>query len=138
MSENILIVGTGRMGLVLGAALKQMQAVERLVYFGRAMEPPPHPLFDGDGAAEYHVGPQPIPSGINIVILKPVAERQGPGMDAMSVVADLNRRFSEIQEALIAVFPLMTLLVAIRTPAEIPPPWFPLVPMLRFPVTCCS
>lgn len=67
--ENLLIVGTGRMGLALGAALKQMRAVDRLIFFGRAMEPPPHPLFDGDGAAEYRVGPQPIPSGTTIVIL---------------------------------------------------------------------
>ena len=44
-------------------------------------------------------------AGINFVILKPFEERQGPGMDAKSVVADLNRRFAEIQEAFIAVFP---------------------------------
>jgi len=57
------------MGLALGAALKQMHAVERLVFFGRAMEPPPHPLFDGEDAAEYRIGAQPIPSGTTIVIL---------------------------------------------------------------------
>ena len=67
--ENLVIVGTGRMGLALGAALKQMHAVERLVFFGRAMEPPPHPLFDGDNAAEYRIGPQPIPSGTTVLIL---------------------------------------------------------------------
>jgi multidrug efflux pump len=44
-------------------------------------------------------------AGINFVILKPFEERHGPGMDANSVVADLNRRFAEIQEAFIAVFP---------------------------------
>ncbi|HEX7282612.1 MAG TPA: efflux RND transporter permease subunit, partial [Vicinamibacterales bacterium] len=45
-------------------------------------------------------------AGINFVILKPFEERQGkPGMDATSVAADLNRRFSEIQEAFVAVFP---------------------------------
>jgi multidrug efflux pump len=45
-------------------------------------------------------------AGINFVILKPFEERQGqPGMDANSVVADLNQRFAEIQEAFIAVFP---------------------------------
>ena len=45
-------------------------------------------------------------AGINFVILKPFEERQGhPSMDANSVVADLNRRFSEIQDAFIAVFP---------------------------------
>jgi predicted short-subunit dehydrogenase-like oxidoreductase (DUF2520 family) len=67
--ENIVIVGAGRMGLALGAALQQMHAVERLIFFGRAMEPPPHPLFDGEAAAEYRIGPQPIPSGTTILIL---------------------------------------------------------------------
>jgi multidrug efflux pump len=44
-------------------------------------------------------------AGINFVVLKPFEERKGPGMDAASVVADLNQRFAEIQEAFIAVFP---------------------------------
>ncbi|HEX6063012.1 MAG TPA: Rossmann-like and DUF2520 domain-containing protein [Longimicrobiales bacterium] len=69
MSENIVIVGAGRMGLALGAALRQVHAAERLIFFGRAMEPPPHPLFDGEDAAEYRIGPQPIPSGTTILIL---------------------------------------------------------------------
>jgi predicted short-subunit dehydrogenase-like oxidoreductase (DUF2520 family) len=57
------------MGLALGAALKQVRAVERLTFFGRAMEPPPHPLFDGEDAAEYRFGAQPIPAGTTILIL---------------------------------------------------------------------
>lgn len=57
------------MGLALGAALKQADAVDQLTYFGRAIEAPPHPLFDGDDAAEYRVGPRPLPPGTNIVIL---------------------------------------------------------------------
>ncbi|HEY0674555.1 MAG TPA: hypothetical protein VGD27_19920, partial [Longimicrobiales bacterium] len=69
MSEKVVIVGAGRMGLALGAALRQEHAVERLVFFGRAMEPPPHPLFDGEDAAEYRVGMQPLPPGTTIVIL---------------------------------------------------------------------
>lgn len=44
-------------------------------------------------------------AGINFVVLKPFEERHGPGMDANSVVADLNRRYSEIQEAFVAIFP---------------------------------
>lgn len=83
--ENLLIVGTGRMGLALGAALKQMRAVERLIYFGRAMEPPPHPLFDGEDAAEYRVGPQPIPSGTTILILAV------PDSSLAEVAYDLSR-----------------------------------------------
>ncbi len=66
---NIAIIGPGRMGLALGAALKHADAVERLVYYGRAMEAPPHPLFDGPDAAEYFVGPHPLPPGTNIVLL---------------------------------------------------------------------
>jgi predicted short-subunit dehydrogenase-like oxidoreductase (DUF2520 family) len=67
--DNVVIVGTGRMGLALGAALKQADAVERLIFYGRGMEPPPHPLFDGDDAAEYRVGPQAVASGTTILIL---------------------------------------------------------------------
>jgi predicted short-subunit dehydrogenase-like oxidoreductase (DUF2520 family) len=57
------------MGLALGAALRKADAVERLIYYGRSLEPPPHPLFDGGTAAEYRVGPHPLPAEINIVIL---------------------------------------------------------------------
>ncbi|HEX6558136.1 MAG TPA: Rossmann-like and DUF2520 domain-containing protein [Longimicrobiales bacterium] len=67
--DNVAIIGPGRMGLALGAAFKQADVVERLVYYGRAMEAPPHPLFDGENAAEYRVGPHPLPPGTNIVIL---------------------------------------------------------------------
>lgn len=67
--HNIVIVGPGRMGLALGAALRQADAVERLVYIGRAIEAPPHPMFDGIDAAEYRVAPHPIPPGTGIVIL---------------------------------------------------------------------
>ena len=57
------------MGLALGAALRQADALERLIYYGRSMEPPPHPLFDGEAAAEYRVGPHPLPAETNVVIL---------------------------------------------------------------------
>ena len=69
MSEHIAIVGPGRMGLALGAALTHADAVERLVYYGRALEAPPHPLFDGDDAAEYRPFPQALIPGTQIVIL---------------------------------------------------------------------
>ena len=69
MSENIAIIGAGRMGLALGTALRHVEAVDRLVYHGRAMEAPPHPLFDGIDAADYRVGPHPIAPGTTIVIL---------------------------------------------------------------------
>jgi predicted short-subunit dehydrogenase-like oxidoreductase (DUF2520 family) len=57
------------MGLALGAALKQVRAVENLTFFGRAMEPPPHPLFDGENAAVYRFGAQSVPSGTTVLIL---------------------------------------------------------------------
>jgi predicted short-subunit dehydrogenase-like oxidoreductase (DUF2520 family) len=70
VSENVVIVGPGRMGLALGAALLQARAVERLIFYGRSLEPPPHPIFEpGDLAAEYRIGPHPVPTGTTIVIL---------------------------------------------------------------------
>jgi multidrug efflux pump len=44
-------------------------------------------------------------AGINFVGLKPFEERHGAGLDANSVVRDLNARYSEIQEAFVAIFP---------------------------------
>ena len=70
MSENVVIVGPGRMGLALGAALLHAGAVERLTVFGRGMEAPPHPIFEpGDATAEYRMGPQPLPPGTTILLL---------------------------------------------------------------------
>jgi predicted short-subunit dehydrogenase-like oxidoreductase (DUF2520 family) len=70
VSENVVIVGPGRMGLALGAALLQARAVERLIFYGRGMEPPPHPIFEpATLTAEYRVGPHPVPAGTTIVIL---------------------------------------------------------------------
>jgi predicted short-subunit dehydrogenase-like oxidoreductase (DUF2520 family) len=76
---NVVIVGAGRMGLALGAALRQQEALDRLLYFGRAHEPPPHPLFDphpipGDvetapAGAEYRTLPSMPPSSTHTVIM---------------------------------------------------------------------
>lgn len=70
MSERVAIVGPGRMGLALGGALWQAQEAETLTFFGRSMEPPPHPLFE-TGAEEvgYRTGYGPIPSGTTILLL---------------------------------------------------------------------
>lgn len=58
------------MGLALGAALVHAEAVERLTYYGRSIEPPPHPIFDaGEVSAEYRVGPHPLPPGTTILLL---------------------------------------------------------------------
>jgi predicted short-subunit dehydrogenase-like oxidoreductase (DUF2520 family) len=73
--DNIVIVGPGRMGLALGTALRHVGALDQLLYFGRGLEPPPHPLFDahkdeGDGeGAQYRRGPAPIPPGTTALIL---------------------------------------------------------------------
>ena len=65
-----MIVGPGRMGLALGAALLQARAVDRLIFYGRSLEPPPHPIFEpGAVAAEYRIGPHPVPTGTTVVIL---------------------------------------------------------------------
>ena len=70
MSENVVIVGPGRMGLALGAALMLARAVDRLIFYGRSMEPPPHPIFEPAAlTAEYRIGPHPVPAGTTILIL---------------------------------------------------------------------
>lgn len=77
--DNVVIVGPGRMGLALGAAFRHGDVVDRLTYFGRALEPPPHPLFDphpiaGDAGtappgAEYRMLPSAPPAGTSVIIL---------------------------------------------------------------------
>jgi predicted short-subunit dehydrogenase-like oxidoreductase (DUF2520 family) len=76
---TVVIIGPGRMGLALGSALRQQDVVDRLVYFGRGYEAPPHPLFDphpigGDvdsaaAGAEYRGLPSAPPAGTQLVIL---------------------------------------------------------------------
>jgi multidrug efflux pump len=45
-------------------------------------------------------------TGIAFVILKPAEERAGhPGLDAQSIVMDLNRQFAGLQDAFVAIFP---------------------------------
>lgn len=69
MSDNIAVVGPGRMGLALGVALMQAEAAESLSYYGRSPEPPPHPLFDGAQQVGYRMGYGPLPDGVNMVVL---------------------------------------------------------------------
>jgi len=66
------------MGLALGAALVQRKAAERLVFYGRALEPPPHPLFEPSSpGALYRPGVGPLEEGTTIVILA-VSDRALP------------------------------------------------------------
>ncbi len=55
MKDRLAVIGPGRMGLALGGALHHVDALERLTYFGRSPEPPPHPLFDREDV-EYRMG----------------------------------------------------------------------------------
>lgn len=58
------------MGLALGAALAQRRAAERLVFHGRALDPPPHPLFEPrNPMAHYRPGVGALEEGTTIVIL---------------------------------------------------------------------
>jgi predicted short-subunit dehydrogenase-like oxidoreductase (DUF2520 family) len=76
---GIVIIGAGRMGLALGSALRQQHASDRITFFGRGYEAPPHPIFDagtmGDddeaiiAAADYRMLPAPPPPGSAAVIL---------------------------------------------------------------------
>ncbi|MEX0893547.1 MAG: Rossmann-like and DUF2520 domain-containing protein [Gemmatimonadota bacterium] len=70
MSERVVIVGPGRMGLALGTALRRAGAVESLTYHGRGIEPPPHPIFEDptEGAA-YQRGPNIVSDGTTILLL---------------------------------------------------------------------
>lgn len=56
------------MGLALGAALRRAGFAEHIVYYGRSMEEPPHPMFDADDV-QYQIGPRPLPPGTNILML---------------------------------------------------------------------
>jgi predicted short-subunit dehydrogenase-like oxidoreductase (DUF2520 family) len=96
VSEHLVIVGPGRMGLALGAALAGTGDLDRLTFFGRGLEPPPHPIFDpeprlgprGGGAAvaydegddddvveegvtriDYRTGPNTLPPTATILVL---------------------------------------------------------------------
>ena len=66
--ERLLVIGPGRVGLALGYALWQADAVRHLVYCGRRPDPPSHPLF-GQGIADWHFGLMPPPPGTEAVVL---------------------------------------------------------------------
>jgi predicted short-subunit dehydrogenase-like oxidoreductase (DUF2520 family) len=77
VSERIAVIGAGRVGLALGAALQTTGAADRVVFYGRSLEPPPHPIFDiaappGDDAeapVEYRIWPAPLPAGTTVALL---------------------------------------------------------------------
>jgi predicted short-subunit dehydrogenase-like oxidoreductase (DUF2520 family) len=68
VSERLVIVGPGKLGLALGSALWQADAVESLVYQGRRPEPPSHPLFN-QGVARYVFGLERPREGTTAIFL---------------------------------------------------------------------
>jgi predicted short-subunit dehydrogenase-like oxidoreductase (DUF2520 family) len=62
------------MGMALGSALLQSGDVEHITYFGRSLEPPPHPMFDPPASREsptvdYRTGLMPPPADTTALIL---------------------------------------------------------------------
>jgi len=78
MDSSVTVVGPGRMGLALGAALLRTGAAERLTVFGRRPEPPSHPLFSED-AARYVFGVEPL-SGDTTALFLAVPDEVVPEM----------------------------------------------------------
>ncbi len=68
MTDRLVIVGPGRLGLALGLALWQADGVESLEYQGRRPEPPSHPLFN-QGVARYVFGLERPSPGTTAVFL---------------------------------------------------------------------
>jgi len=73
MSETVVIRGPGRMGLALGTALRRSGELDRLIFQGRSLEPPPHPIFEpsrtGEPGAEYRGGLMAPPGDSTVLIL---------------------------------------------------------------------
>lgn len=67
-APSVTIVGPGRMGLALGAALVQTEAVGSLTVYGRRPEPPAHPLFT-QGSARYVFGVEPLDPRTSALLL---------------------------------------------------------------------
>jgi predicted short-subunit dehydrogenase-like oxidoreductase (DUF2520 family) len=66
---RVVIVGPGRLGLALGSALRQSGAAARITFQGRSHEPPPHPLFDGEDAADYQLFAVRPPDDTDVLII---------------------------------------------------------------------
>jgi predicted short-subunit dehydrogenase-like oxidoreductase (DUF2520 family) len=69
LSDRIVIVGPGRMGLALGAALFASGGADRITFFGRSLSPPPHPIFEEPDAAAYRMLPSELPGDTTIALL---------------------------------------------------------------------
>lgn len=69
MSDRVVIIGAGRMGLALGTALTQRDAADWILFQGRSSEPPPHPLFDQSDGVSYRPGVGSPPGNASVVLL---------------------------------------------------------------------
>jgi predicted short-subunit dehydrogenase-like oxidoreductase (DUF2520 family) len=69
MSERVVVIGPGRMGLALGTALLEAGAADSLLFVGRSLEAPPHPVFEGESRARYELAPHAVPEGTTVVFL---------------------------------------------------------------------
>lgn len=71
MSDRVCFIGPGRMGLALGYALTQADALEHLIYMGRRPEPPSHPLFTHSTADYVHGLARPAPGSTALFLSVP-------------------------------------------------------------------
>jgi predicted short-subunit dehydrogenase-like oxidoreductase (DUF2520 family) len=78
LKDQVTIIGPGRMGLALGVALRDARALDRLVFMGRGLHPPPHPLFEplpphdeweAPAPVEYRMAPSAVPEGTTVLLL---------------------------------------------------------------------
>ncbi len=91
MTDKLMIVGPGRLGLALGSALWQADGVESLVYQGRRPEPPSHPLFT-QGVARYVFGLERPAPGTTGVFLAVPDDRVPELARALSALGDAPER----------------------------------------------
>lgn len=68
MTDRLVVVGPGRMGLALGGALQQAGVLDTLTFYGRSLDPPPHPIFDHPDIT-YRTGVESPPQGTTLLIL---------------------------------------------------------------------
>ena len=85
-----MIVGPGKMGLALGYALLQTEAVSDLTVCGRRAEPPTHPIFT-QGIARYVFGlepPSPTTSAVFLALPDAAVPEMAQALGALGSAPD--------------------------------------------------